>query len=83
MSTMDPKSPSGVSDPEAAGSTANIREARRAFRRFYATCFWYCRKDLEIGLDDVEWVAETLRKNGDMRAWKAAARLIQPDRWPA
>lgn len=54
-----------------------VREARRAFHEFYADCFWYCRKDLEIGPADVEWVAETLRKNGDMRAWRAAARLCR------
>jgi len=52
-----------------------VREARRAFRKFHATCFWSYRKDLEIGPADVGWVTETLRKNGDMRAWKAAARL--------
>ena len=52
-----------------------VREARRAFREFRATCFWSYRKDLEIGPDDVDWVAETMRKNGDMRAWRAAERL--------
>ena len=52
-----------------------VREARRAFREFYADCFWFCRKDLVIGPGDVEWVAETLRKNGDMRAWRVAGRL--------
>ncbi len=52
-----------------------VREARRAFREFHADCFWYCRKDLVIGPGDVDWVAETLRKNGDMRAWRVAGRL--------
>ena len=51
-----------------------MRPGRR-FREFYADCFWYCRKDLVIGPGDVEWVAETLRKNGDMRAWRVAGRL--------
>ena len=54
-----------------------VREARRAYREFHATCFWSYRKDLEIGPADVEWVAETLKKNGDMRAWKAAGRLCR------
>ncbi len=40
-------------------------------------CFWSYRKDLDIGLADVDWVAETLKKNGDMRAWKAAERLCR------
>ena len=53
-----------------------VREARRAFREFHATCFWSYRKDLEIGLGDVDWVANTLKKNGDMRAWRMAGRLV-------
>ena len=64
-------------DPETAGDMVRVREARRAFREFRATCFWSYRKDLEIGPDDVDWVAETLRKNGDMRAWRAAERLCR------
>ena len=62
-------------DPETARAMVRVREARRAFRKFHAMCFWSYRKDLEIGPADVGWVTETLRKNGDMRAWKAAARL--------
>ena len=56
-----------------------VREARRAFRKFYATCFWSYRAELDIGPADVEWVAETLKKNGDMRAWRAARRLVPHD----
>lgn len=54
-----------------------VREARRAFRTFHSTCFWSYRKDLEIGLADVGWVVETLKKNGDMRAWRMAGRLCR------
>ena len=63
-------------DPETARAMVRVREARRAFRKFHATCFWSYRKDLEIGLGDVDWVAETLKKNGDMSAWRTAARLV-------
>ena len=62
-------------DPETARDMVRVREARRAFRKFHALCFWSYRKDLEIGLSRIDWVVETLRKNGDMRAWKAAERL--------
>lgn len=62
-------------DPEAARAMMRVREARRAFRKFYATCFWSYRPDLEIGLNDVEWVAETLRRNGNLEAWRVASRL--------
>ena len=64
-------------DPETARAMVRVREARRAFREFHSTCFWSYRKDLEIGPADVEWVAETLKKNGDMRAWRTAGRLCR------
>ena len=64
-------------DPETARAMVRVREARRAFRKFHAMCFWSCRKDLEIGPADVDWVAETLKKNGDMRAWRMAGRLCR------
>ncbi len=64
-------------DPETARAMVRVREARRAFRQFHATCFWSYRKDLDIGLADVDWVADTLRKNGDMRAWRRAGRLCR------
>lgn len=64
-------------DPETARAMVRVREARRAYRKFHAMCFWSYRKDLRIGLADVAWVAETLKKNGDMRAWKAAERLCR------
>ena len=69
-------------DPETARAMVRVREARRAFRKFHATCFWSYRKDLEIGLNDVDWVAETLRKNGDMRAWRMAGRLVEAGNQP-
>jgi len=62
-------------DPETAREMVRIREAKRAFRRFHASCFWSYRPDLEIGADDVEWVARTLKKHGDREAWKVARRL--------
>lgn len=52
-----------------------VREARRAFRRFYSTCFWSYRPDLVIRADDVSWVAEQLRKHGNREAWRVAAKL--------
>jgi len=62
-------------DSETARAMVRVREARRAYREFYATCFWSYRPDLEIGLNDVEWVAETLKRNGNLKAWRVAGRL--------
>ena len=64
-------------DPEAARDMVRVREARRAFRRFRATCFWSYRPDLVIGIADVPWVADQLRKHGNREAWRVAARLCR------
>jgi len=64
-------------DPQAARDMVRVREARKAYRRFRATCFWSYRPDLEIGLADVDWVAETLMKNGNREAWLIGRRLCR------
>lgn len=64
-------------DPETARGMVRVREARRAFRRFYSDCFWSYRPDLVIGRDDVAWVAEQLMKNGTREAWEVGARLCR------
>jgi len=62
-------------DPETARAMVRIREARRAYRRFHSRCFWSYPPDLQIGADDVDWVARTLMKNGDREAWMVGHRL--------
>ena len=64
-------------DPETARSMVKVREARRLFRKYHATCFWSSPPDLDIGKNDVEWVARTLMKNGNLEAWRAAQRLCR------
>ncbi|MCZ8205994.1 hypothetical protein [Gemmatimonas sp.] len=64
-------------DPDAARDMVRVREARRAFRTYYASCFWSYRPDLIITRDDVAWVAEQLRKHGDRAAWLMAAKLCR------
>jgi len=64
-------------DPETARAMVRVREARRAFRRFRATCFWSCRPDLVITAADVPWVAEQLMKHGNREAWRTGAKLCR------
>lgn len=64
-------------DAGTARAMVRVRDARRAFRRFYAQCFWSYRRDLSIGLSDVPWVAEQLKKHGNREAWHAGARLCR------
>ena len=61
--------------PQAARGMVRVREARRAYRRFYHQCFWSYAPDLTIRAADVPWVIEQLRKCGGASAWKAAAKL--------
>ena len=63
--------------PEAARDMVKVREARRAFRRFRATCFWSYRSDLVIHSADVPWVAEQPMKHGNREAWRVAAKLCR------
>ncbi len=62
-------------DPQTARRMVAVREARRAYRRFHASCFWSSPPDLEIGMDDVEWVARQLMKHGDREAWLVGKSL--------
>jgi len=64
-------------DPETARTMVRVREARRAFRRFRSACFWSYRPDLQIGVDDIRWVAEQLMKHGNREAWRTGARLCR------
>ena len=62
-------------DSETAREMVRVREARRAYRRFHASCFWSHPPDLEIGREDVSWVAETLMKHGNREAWRIGRSL--------
>ncbi|MHB8838895.1 MAG: hypothetical protein ACYC7F_08085 [Gemmatimonadaceae bacterium] len=52
-----------------------MREARRAYKKFYTMCFWSYRRDLQITSADVSWVAAQLKKHGNHEAWRVGVRL--------
>lgn len=64
-------------DSETARDMVRLREAKRAFRRFYARCFWSYDPDYVLTLDDIEWVAKQLMKNGGREAWEVGAKLCR------
>jgi len=64
-------------DQATARNMVRVREARRAFGRYYIRCFWSFDPDYVIGLDDVSWVAEQLMKNGDRAAWELGCKLCR------
>ena len=62
-------------DADTARAMVRVREARKAFKRYRAACFWSFDPELEIGGADVEWVARTLMKHGNRDAWEVGRRL--------
>ncbi len=64
-------------NPDTARDMVRVREARRAYRRFHAACFWSYRTDLIIAHDDVNWVGEQLMKHGGREAWYLGAKLCR------
>ena len=54
-----------------------VREARRAYRRFHAKCFWSFDPSYLIGPSDIAWVAEQLRRQGGREARDVASKLCR------
>lgn len=63
--------------PSMARSMVKVREARRAFRDFYSTCFWSFDPNYRITINDVPWVAEKLMTYGGRRGWQIGNKLCR------
>jgi len=64
-------------DSDTARNMVRVREARRAFRRYHARCFWSFDPEYRVTQNDIEWVAEHLKKHGDRAAWILGGRLCR------
>lgn len=64
-----------VLSPEDARRMVRVREARRAFHKYHAQCFWFMRENLQVTLADVPEIARGLRQNGGREGARLAARL--------
>lgn len=62
-------------DPETARHMVRIREARRAFARFHARCFWSSPADYVVTPGDIPWVAKQLILYGGHEGWRIGKRL--------
>ena len=51
--------------------------ARKAYREFYALCFWSYREDAEITEDKIAFVIRGLRKHGGLAGYRIAAELCR------
>jgi len=63
--------------PEQSRAMLRVREARRAFRRFHASCFWSERPDYQVTADDIDWVVPRLRTYGGHQGLKVADQLCR------
>ena len=64
-------------DGETARTMVRVREARKAFKKFYARCFWSYDPNYVVSAKDLPWLVEQLTKHGDHEAWAAAERLCR------
>ncbi len=64
-------------DSETARNMVRLREAKRAYRRFHARCFWFCDPEYTVTLNDVQWVARQLMRHGGRDAWETGAKLCR------
>ena len=72
-------------DPETARRMVALREARRAYRTYYHTCFWSYQPNAVIQTKDIPWVVAGLKKEGDRDAYEWARRIasLAADRAPS
>ena len=61
----------------AARQMVQVREARRAFHRFYTRAFWSFDPAYRVTARDLPWVAERLMTHGGREGWEIGARLCR------
>lgn len=64
-------------DPQTARDMVRLREARRAFKKYHAQCFWSYDENYQVHLKDVPWVGEQLMKSGGAKLWALGAKLCR------
>lgn len=51
--------------------------ARKAFKEFYAQCFWSADPDHQVVESDLPWIIRNLRENGGHRGYRVVAELCR------
>ena len=64
--------------PAEDGQARRVELARRAFKEFYAQCFWSYRRDWQVEEEDIPWLVEELRLNGGHKGYRMATQLLCP-----
>jgi hypothetical protein len=66
-----------LSASDTAARQRRLELARKAFKEFYAQCFWSYREDAEITEGDIPWVLRELRLNGGHRGYRVAGEICR------
>ena len=62
---------------EAEARQRRLELARKAFKDFYAQCFWSYREDAEITEEKIPFVIRGLREHGGLAGYRVAAELCR------
>jgi hypothetical protein len=62
---------------DTAAHHRRLELTRKAFKEFYAQCFWSYREDAEITDEDIPWVLRELRLNGGHRGYRVAGEICR------
>ena len=62
---------------DTAARQRRLELARKAFKEFYAQCFWSYREDAEITEADIPWVVRELRHNGGHRGYRVVGEICR------
>jgi hypothetical protein len=69
--------PTGASSEAATDQQGRLELARRAFKEFYARCFWSYREDMEITEEKIPLIIRGLREEGGLAGYRVAAELCR------
>lgn len=64
-------------EPISEERQRRLELARRAFKDFYAQCFWSYRPDAQIDEKDIPWVIRELRYYGGAMGYQAVAEICR------
>jgi hypothetical protein len=62
---------------DTAARQRRLELARKAFKEFYAQCFWSYREDAEITEEDIPWLLRELRHNGGHLGYRLAGEICR------
>ena len=66
-----------VNVSDRAARQRRLQLARRAFKEFYAQCFWSYREDAEITEEKIPFVIHGLREHGGLPGYRIAAEICR------